>query len=84
MSRYTPKKKRPEPVIQPMRLVRVDHRTQIEVPIEMSDEDAIHRFYKKHTDLRNPNIHALTKASEIEDDEVLEDIEPEPDDEDDE
>jgi hypothetical protein len=45
---YTPRKKHPEMPVRAMKLVRVDARTQIEVPITVSDADAITRFRNRY------------------------------------
>ena len=36
------------------RLVQVDHKTQIEVEPEISDEEAIERFYERQAYVRGP------------------------------
>ena len=89
MSRYVPKKKRVERVVVPMKLIRIDFRTEIEVPQSMPNDEAIERYYKKHKDIpRERNIPALPKAKDNDEEEITEDdlagFEPLPDDEDEE
>ena len=64
MKSYTPRKKREKkPVIQ-TKLVRVDHRTQIEVSVSIPDDVAIERYYQRHTTVTRPPVaaqHPLTK-----------------------
>jgi hypothetical protein len=62
MSHFTPRHKHLVMPVRQMKLVRVDARTQIEVPVYMSDTDAINRFHDRYTQYKNyagqgtPNI----------------------------
>jgi hypothetical protein len=54
----TPQKKPVKPHVR-MKAVRIDHRTIVEVPAGMSDEDAIERYYDKHKSAIRPNLGVL-------------------------
>jgi hypothetical protein len=83
MNTYTPRKKKiHKPVIQ-TKLVRIDHRTQIEVPVSISDDDARERYLSrlnipvkgKYARLL-PNTPQLPVKHEFKDDDVvIEDLE---------
>jgi len=54
MKSYTPRKKRKvKPVIQ-TKLVRIDHKTQIEVSVSIPDDVAIERYYERHKTVTRP------------------------------
>jgi hypothetical protein len=59
---FTPRHKRPVMPFVQKKLVRVDIRTQIEVPVTVSDSDAISRFYARYESYKHyagqgtPNI----------------------------
>ena len=56
MKPYTPRQKKAIiPVIQ-MKIIRIDHRTQIEVSASIPDDVAIERYYQKHTTVVRPPI----------------------------
>jgi len=64
MKRYTPrKKKEKKPVIQVKR-VRIDHRTQIEVAINIPDDVAIARYYERHTTLVRPPVDEIEEIDD--------------------
>jgi hypothetical protein len=55
---YTPRKKKKlsGPILcGKMKLIRIDFRTEIEVPVSMSNEDAIERYYQRHKDTVRPS-----------------------------
>jgi hypothetical protein len=55
---YEPRKKKAEKPFRQTRLVRIDIKTQIEVPVSVSDEDAIERYYQRHTTAIGPTINS--------------------------
>jgi len=63
------------------KIVRVDHRTQIEVSVDISDEEAINRFYSRQKierPLRRPPIEDTIDFNEDPEEVLLEDPEADP------
>jgi len=54
MKNYTPRKKKEVKLVIPTKLVRIDHRTQIEVSVDIPDDVAIERYYQRHTTVTRP------------------------------
>ena len=48
MKPFTPHQKRPTKPVVPMKIIRIDGRTQLEVPINMSEEKARERFFGRN------------------------------------
>ena len=64
MKHYEPRKKKPVKLSIKTKMVRIDHRTQIEVSASIPDDVAIERYYERHkTAIRPPIIaqHPMTK-----------------------
>lgn len=81
---FTPRKKKLVKLSQETKTVRIDHRTQIEVSVSLSNEEAIERYYHRHTTaIRPPEAtlfpmsvkESVEKLTAIIDDEMLPDIE---------
>jgi hypothetical protein len=55
---YTPRKKKKlsgPTLCGKTKLIRIDHRTEIEVPVSMSNDVAIERYYQRHKDAVRPS-----------------------------
>jgi len=65
---YKPRKKKTIKVVKRMKLVRVDWRTQIEVPVNIPDNVAIDRYYALHTTAVRPVVDEVEVLSAIVDD----------------
>jgi hypothetical protein len=64
---YTPRKKKKlsgPTLCGKTKLIRIDWRTEIEVPVSMSNEDAIERYYRRHKEAIRPPI-ASTNEDEV-------------------
>ena len=48
MNHYTPRQKRIIPSSKGTKLVRIDFRTQVEVPVSIPDEQARERYYERY------------------------------------
>ena len=63
---WTPRKKHLVMPVRQMRIVRVDHRTQIEVPSSISDAEAISNYHLKHDLMpRSPMMHFHARPEAI-------------------
>ena len=56
MKPYTPRQKKVIAPVMQMKIIRIDHRTQIEVSASIPDDVAIERYYQKHTTVVRPPI----------------------------
>lgn len=72
---YKPRKKKSIKAVKRMKLVRVDWRTQIEVPVNIPDAVAIDRYYALHTTVTRPVVDEVEVLSAIVDDANLPEIE---------
>lgn len=64
MKPYTPRKKKLVKLVIQTKIVRIDHKTQIEVSVSIPDEVAIENYYLRHkTAIRPPDVaqHPLAK-----------------------
>ena len=59
MRNYTPRKKKVVMPVIERRTVRIDHRTVVEVPAHLTDEEAIERYYNKHITAVRPPVDDL-------------------------
>jgi len=55
MKDYTPRKKKEVKLAIQTKLVRINHRTQIEVSVSIPDDVAIERYYQRHTTAVRPS-----------------------------
>ena len=53
---YTPRKKKEEKPVIKTKIVRIDHRTEIEVSADIPDDVAIERYYARHKTATRPPI----------------------------
>jgi hypothetical protein len=61
---YTPRKKKKlsgPSLCGKMKLVRIDNKTEVEVPAGVSDADAIERYYNRHKTATRPPIGVETQ-----------------------
>ncbi|MBK5202145.1 MAG: hypothetical protein JJE45_00285 [Prolixibacteraceae bacterium] len=68
-------KKKPVKLSQKTKLVRINHRTQVEVPVAVPDDVAIERYYQRHTTAVRPPI--VADVEELEEAIIDEDVLPE-------
>jgi hypothetical protein len=66
LKHWNPRKKQPVMIITPMKIIRIDARTQIEVPVSISDAEAIDNYHLKHDLMpRSPMMRFHTKPEAI-------------------